>query len=128
MKLPLFIQRHLNKNKPPLKVYWWRYDYPNKLNFGDEITPYIIESIWNRKCEWTDITKCSMVGAGSLIEMVQHATETNPIKVWGSGFIKQGPRYAQKNLDFYAIRGKKACFVSFKLEKWYWAILGFCLI
>jgi len=104
----LFLQRLINRRKPPLKVFWWRYEYPDKLNFGDELTPYIIERLWGRKCEWADIPDCEMAAVGSIIEILQWESEGQPIKVWGSGFIKPGPRYAHKNLDFYAVRGPKS--------------------
>lgn len=101
----MIIQRLKNRNKPPLKVYWWRYRYPEKLNFGDEITPYIIEAILGRKCEWTNIKECEIAGAGSILEILQRYSEGHHIKVWGSGFIKEGPPNGCKNLDFYAVRG-----------------------
>ncbi|HVW99142.1 MAG TPA: polysaccharide pyruvyl transferase family protein [Candidatus Babeliaceae bacterium] len=108
MNAPLFIQRIINKNRPPLKTFWWRYRYPHKLNFGDELTPYILKSLWGIKCEWVKIDKCDFAATGSIIEILQWESNGKPIKVWGSGFIKPGPRYADKNLDFYAVRGPKS--------------------
>lgn len=98
-------KRLLNKYKAPLKVFWWRNRFPSQLNFGDEITPIIIESIWGRDCLWTDISECELAGAGSIIEMLDDRVQENRIKVWGSGFIKDGPKLTNKHLDFYAIRG-----------------------
>lgn len=46
-----------------------------------------------------------MAGAGSIIEILQELSNNNPIKVWGSGFIKPGPENICENLDFYAVRG-----------------------
>ncbi|QQG50890.1 MAG: polysaccharide pyruvyl transferase family protein [Candidatus Saccharibacteria bacterium] len=94
-----------NRKKAPLKVYWWRYQYPKKLNFGDEITPYLIEYIWGRKCVWTDVPTCELAGAGSIIGVLQTESKGNVIKVWGSGFIEEGDDNDCSNLDFYAVRG-----------------------
>lgn len=105
MILPLIIQRRLNRSKPPLKLYWWRYRYPEKLNFGDELTPIIIARLWGRTCVWSDIKECELAGTGSIIEQIEHHAGDHPIKIWGSGFIKEGQVNTMPNLDFYAIRG-----------------------
>lgn len=101
------LNRLYNSLRSPLKLYWWRYDYPQKLNFGDEITPEIIERIWGRKTTWSPPSECEVAGAGSIIEIMQELSNGNHIKVWGSGFIKPGVNNSHENLDFYAVRGKK---------------------
>lgn len=80
--------------------------YPRIRNFGDEMTPQIIKSIWGRQCEWADPTECEMAGAGSIIEMLQERAQDNPVKIWGSGFLYDGPDLGQTNLDIYAVRGR----------------------
>jgi pyruvyltransferase len=90
----------------PLKTYWWRYDFPQKLNFGDEITPLIIERLFGLKPVWADPSDCEIAGAGSIIEILQAASVNNKLKVWGSGFIKPGPDNDSPNLEFFAVRGK----------------------
>lgn len=105
MHVPLRIQRQLNKNKPPIKLYWYRYRYPEKLNFGDEITPYIIDKLWGRSCEWSEPEECELAGAGSIIHILQRKAKGNRIKIWGSGFISGGANDHLDNLDFYAVRG-----------------------
>ena len=34
----------------PLRMYWWRLDFPRQRNFGDEISPLIVEEIFGRLC------------------------------------------------------------------------------
>jgi pyruvyltransferase len=92
--------------KKPLKLYWWRYDYPNKLNFGDEITPLIIERLFGKQCVWSPPNECEVAGAGSILEILQTSSNGNPIRVWGSGFIKKGEVNQNSNLNFLAVRGK----------------------
>jgi hypothetical protein len=101
------LKRRANRRKPPLKTFWWRYKYPAELNFGDEITPYILWSIWGRRCEWAKPDECDLAGAGSIIEMLQRKSNGKTIRVWGSGFIRQEEeeKGSRKNLVFYAVRG-----------------------
>lgn len=94
--------------KKPLKVYWWRYDYPSKLNFGDELTPQLLERLFGLKTVWSAPDKCEVVGAGSIIEVVQELSRKNTLNVWGSGFIQDGEQNTNSNLNFLAVRGKKS--------------------
>jgi len=91
--------------KSPLPVFWWRYNYPIEQNFGDEITPYIIKSIWGVRTEWSTIDEASMVGAGSILEMLELRRTKEGLKVWGSGYMRDGELNDNKNLDFHAVRG-----------------------
>lgn len=103
----MLLERLYNRYaKKPLRLYWWQYEPPHKKNFGDEITPYLINKLWNRRCIWTPPDKCELVGAGSLIEILQRNSKGNHIKVWGSGFIQAGPPNSHSNLEFYAVRGR----------------------
>lgn len=90
----------------PLKLYWWSHEHPDKLNFGDEITTYVIEGIWGRKCVWAPPEDCELTGAGSIIEILQRRSKGNDICIWGSGFIQDGPMNNHNNLSFHAVRGK----------------------
>jgi pyruvyltransferase len=92
--------------RKPLKVYWWRYDYPDRLNFGDELTPWIIDKLWGRRCVWSPPDECELAGAGSIIEIIQGLSNGHELNVWGSGFIKQGEPNHLDNLIFHAVRGK----------------------
>lgn len=92
--------------KKPLRLYWWRYEYPEMLNFGDEITPFIVGRLFNRRCKWAPPNKCGAAGAGSIIEILERESEGNPVKIWGSGFIENGGASESKNLNFHAVRGK----------------------
>src|SRR5690606_13888215 len=40
------IKHHPQKTRQTIKAFWWRYRYPVELNFGDEITAYIVESLF----------------------------------------------------------------------------------
>ncbi len=93
------------KRRPRLRVYWWRYSFPEQLNFGDEITPYIIRSLFGLRAEHSSLHRADLAGAGSIIEMVQRGAGDHSVKVWGSGFIRAGDKNHLSSIDFSAVRG-----------------------
>ncbi len=76
------------------------------MNFGDEITPLLIERLFGLRCVWYPPDTCDLAGAGSILEILDRESGNNEIKVWGSGFIKDGAPLKSKNLVFHAARGK----------------------
>lgn len=102
--LPKLYNKYLRR---PLKLYWWRYDYPDKLNFGDEITPLIIESLFGRRCVWSPPEECEVAGAGSIIEVLLKNKKKNKPVLWGSGFIKKADlTISLDDFNIKALRGK----------------------
>lgn len=102
MKLSRVFRKTLKKS---LKVYWWRYEYPNKLNFGDELTPILIQKLFGYRTVWAEPSSCELAGAGSIIEILQQLSDQHHLEIWGSGFIKEGPVNASPSLSFCAVRG-----------------------
>jgi pyruvyltransferase len=100
------LNKTIARFKPPLKLYWWRFEYPDRLNFGDEITPWLIERLWGRRCIWSPPSQCELAGTGSIIEILQELSDGNQVNVWGSGFIKLGTPNKLDNLVFHAVRGE----------------------
>jgi pyruvyltransferase len=104
--LPKFYNRHFKKS---LRLYWWRYEYPNKLNFGDEITPAIIERMFGRRTTWSPPDECEMAGAGSIIEILLASKGQNRPTVWGSGFIKKDTStISAGDFNIIALRGRSS--------------------
>lgn len=89
----------------PLRLYWWRYEYPNKLNFGDELTPIIIGKLFGYRCQWTPPDECRIVGIGSILESFLELNTNRQIYIWGTGFIKSGNKQSNESLVFCAVRG-----------------------
>jgi hypothetical protein len=96
---------------------WW--SNPHFPNFGDMLTPIIIEKLFHQKCEWANLNECELIGIGSIIEKTLEGIEGNDILVWGSGFIAQPKtkilwgdevlKYDIHDLDrltFCSVRGK----------------------
>lgn len=102
----MMLSRLYNKHtRAQLDVYWWRREPSKGLNFGDEITPFVIEKLWGYRCRWRPPEQCQIAGAGSIIEVLQNNSGGNPTEVWGSGFIKEGGQNKKPNLKFRAVRG-----------------------
>ena len=90
----------------PLKTFWWRWKYPHRLNFGDEITAPLVERLTGRRVTWASPAKCELVGAGSVIQMVLRRQKDNRPRFWGSGFISGSPASAPpESVDALAVRG-----------------------
>lgn len=103
----MVIKKLYNRYKKPLKLYWWRYEYPNSLNFGDEITPLIISRLFGYRCEWTSPAECDIAGAGSIIEILLQEKGNNKPSLWGAGFIKKSnDTISSEDFAIKALRGK----------------------
>lgn len=101
------LQRRANYHKAPIRLFWWRNVGKGYINFGDEITGAIIEKIFGYRSEYSTITECELVGAGSVLEMIERRNSNNTVKVWGSGYIEEEHEYnSTKGLEFYAVRGE----------------------
>lgn len=103
-----FLWRRLqNKNKPPIKMFWWRYRWPMMLNFGDEVTKYTLKSIFGLNAEYAPPDQADMVGAGSVYEIVNKRDTDKLLHIWGSGIMREDSKITAKNNESYhAIRGE----------------------
>ena len=106
MKISNLIESKVNKHRQGIKIYWWRPDGSGKRNFGDEVTPVIIEKIWRTRCLWTRLADSEMVGAGSIIDIVnKYNPKGHLVNVWGSGLIEDGPDINNRDIKFHLVRG-----------------------
>lgn len=94
------------RNSRAIKTYYYRYRYPEQLNFGDEITAYLVWALWRQKVLWASEDEADLLSTGSVLEFGYKRTNTDKLKVWGSGFIRKDDLEVNKNLEYYAVRGK----------------------
>lgn len=88
-----------------IKLWWSK--LPGIPNFGDELSPIIVQGISHATCDWSPPDVCEMIAVGSLIEFASKVERKKPLVVWGSGFISDGPRLScRMDADFYAVRGE----------------------
>jgi pyruvyltransferase len=79
-----------------MKTYWW----PAK-NFGDTLTPHILEYFIKQKIELAKREdKGKLLAVGSILHLMQD----NDV-VWGSGLNKKRRITAKKGVRFLAVRG-----------------------
>ncbi|MGP9538486.1 polysaccharide pyruvyl transferase family protein [Brachybacterium sp. AOP43-C2-M15] len=91
----------------PITTFWWRWKYPHRLNFGDELTPPLVEHLTGRRVTWAPLDRCDLVGAGSVVQMILRKQGQNQPRVWGSGFIRAEAEGEQPaRLDALAVRGR----------------------
>ena len=80
----------------PLKAYWW----PAK-NFGDTLTPIIVEHFLDEKVEFAKRNdEGKLVGVGSIMV----AMRRNDV-IWGTGTNRDWPLKAPAGACFLAVRG-----------------------
>ena len=90
----------------PITTFWWRWKYPHRLNFGDELTPPLVERLTGRRVVWAAPDRCDLVGAGSVVQMILRRRGENQPRIWGSGFIRAAAEGEQPaRLDALAVRG-----------------------
>ena len=102
-----YFRRRFNyRRKDSIKLWYWKYK-KHEGNFGDEITKDIINRLFGYKVEWSPLSSCDMIGAGSVMESAIKEPSKNHIYVWGSGFIVPGESYPDgiDNLTICAVRG-----------------------
>ena len=91
----------------PLTTFWWRWKFPHRLNFGDELTPPLVERLTGRRVVWGAPDRCDLVGAGSVIQMILKKQGSNQPRIWGSGFIREAAHGEEPvRLDALAVRGR----------------------
>lgn len=79
-----------------MKAYWW----PAK-NFGDTLTPFIVEHFTGKKAEPAErADKGKLLAVGSILHLMQE----NDV-IWGSGLNKKRRITAKKGVKFLAVRG-----------------------
>lgn len=92
----------------PIRLFWLRQQV---INFGDDLSPIIVERMSGREVRWASLERCQMVAIGSLLERVFFRRWKRMIRVipgklnvWGTGaFGDIGPD--TRNLIIHAVRG-----------------------
>src|ERR1700690_1378420 len=95
---------HFVKNlfRPKVKAYWWR-EFGIK-NFGDTLSPILLEHFSDVKAEWGTISHSSIASIGSLLEHIPPMWDGY---ILGSGKLFEFSRLQlhTKTAKILAIRG-----------------------
>lgn len=90
-----------------IKLYWWN----EEPNFGDALTPLLLEKLFDIESEWTPLETAELVGAGSCLQWVSKAVMDNPheMHIWGSGYMfDKEPPVDSELVTHHAVRGKQS--------------------
>ncbi|GAA1710357.1 polysaccharide pyruvyl transferase family protein [Isoptericola hypogeus] len=90
----------------PIRLWWWRWQYPKELNFGDEVTAPLLERITGRPVQHSEPGRADLVGAGSVLVGLLKGNPPSFPAVWGSGFMRPYPGELRDDLRVHAVRGR----------------------
>ncbi len=94
-----------------ITVYWWN----EEPNFGDSMTPILLARLFNAKVRWAPLEYAYLTAAGSVIQWITPVRRdpSNPIHVWGSGYIfPDEPAPADGTVTYHAVRGPQSARLS----------------
>lgn len=86
--------------KKPIKLHW----ASSKPNFGDCLSPLIVECISGRKVVHAPPGQCDLMAIGSLLQRVKHHWWNRRIHIWGTGYIESGKSINCRH-HIHALRG-----------------------
>jgi pyruvyltransferase len=91
----------------PIRLYWHR-QYRNP-NFGDEISPKIVEMLASSRVVHADPLTCRMASTGSILWKViagyMKERRSDPLLVWGSGLMQPIRLSVPTTVTIAAVRG-----------------------
>ena len=81
-----------------MKAFWWNANPPN---FGDEISPVILDAFVQERIEWVPReTEGKMLAIGSILHCMRRGD-----MVWGTGYNRKTPLLAPQGVRFLSVRG-----------------------
>lgn len=98
-----------------VKLWWWEPENGTS-NFGDALSPYIVQQVSGKEVVKADLTKRKLISfedinfaIGSILHIIPIKSRltlyTKKVNVWGSGII--GKESYVQDANFYAVRGPK---------------------
>jgi pyruvyltransferase len=95
----------------PISVYWYG-GGRNEINFGDSISPLLVEAVLGRKVKYAPVSRADMIGIGSLLDLAiqrhwqrKYFLRFHPLAVWGSGSIEPTYLHRPHNFAIGSVRG-----------------------
>jgi hypothetical protein len=94
-------------SKTPIGLYWWGH-HEDKPNFGDLLSPLIVQAMSGRDVAWRQIADADMISTGSLLQRIPGKLKnprTEPLHVWGTGLMFPTRLSSAFDLEVHAVRG-----------------------
>lgn len=98
----------------PLKLHYYRYI----KNFGDLLSPIIIEKLSHRSVEYSELYDADIIALGSLLQHMAHPQIAKGV-IWGSGMMAgKLPAF----FDRWAIHPNQVCALRGALTRDFWKL------
>jgi pyruvyltransferase len=88
----------------PIRLSWATGEDP-KGNFGDQLSPHLVRRLFGARVQHSGMPTADLLSTGSLLDWAEESVGGRKPYVWGSGFIRPGPRYGGRVLRPLAVRG-----------------------
>jgi pyruvyltransferase len=96
---------------------WWTGGRGSWVNYGDSLSPVIIEILSGRTVRYAPVRRCDMIAIGSVLEYVSKrltkrswkrflSGRFSAVSVWGTGSMFQESRISTYNMRIFSVRGK----------------------
>lgn len=95
-----------------IKLYWHRgpgRNDPNRQNFGDYLSPMIVEAVSGKRVEYAPLPKADMMAIGTILANEPKAKYfgfKRRLHIWGSGCGQPEERFSGRH-HYYAVRGSE---------------------
>jgi pyruvyltransferase len=97
----------------PIAIYWFG-GGRGEINFGDSVSPLLVEAILGRHVRYAPVSRADMIGIGSVLDLAIQRTwqrkyflRFHPLAVWGSGSIESKFLDWPCRLSIASVRGQK---------------------
>ncbi|SDS88563.1 polysaccharide pyruvyl transferase family protein [Pseudomonas oryzae] len=95
----------------PIKLYWCRGEGrsdPSKQNFGDYLSPLLVELLSGRKVEYAPVQRADLMAVGSILGREAKAKRWGflpyRLHIWGTGTGAEQAHYSGRH-HYHAVRG-----------------------
>lgn len=95
----------------PTRLYYFKRKDGGR-NFGDDLSPLIVAAVTGRAVEHARLVDADLAAIGSILDRVLRHRKwrllrgrLTPLRLWGSGFISEGPQRGAWGLAPLAVRG-----------------------
>lgn len=95
-----------------IRLFWCGYGHPHRVNFGDSLSPLIVEMMSGKPVTYARPSLCDMAAIGSVLGKLQRKKikrllhgRFHPLHIWGTGAL-QGDGLGPRRLHIHALRGE----------------------
>ncbi len=89
----------------PLRLYWSSSLKGGRRNFGDWLSPALVELLSGRPVVHAPPARCDLIAVGSVLQKLREHWWNRRVHVWGSGFIEP-VRPNESKHQYHALRGR----------------------